>query len=357
MTDLDDVRTELVRSRGFIRAAETQLTKALDALDAATAPLTFGVHSVAGWMTADPWRDRIIRQDADLGSVLRTALRPGRLRPDPDTWDWTHLDDLVETCERHSLTPLLYPEDSPEWLVGPDVHAVPGQASWTDWLAFHVDLMAGVADRYGSRIEYELWNEPNLDYLWSPVDPHRYAEYYKAARAVILEADSDAVVTTCGLSSAVAVRDVDVRGDEFLRTLYRSGAVIDVVSYHPYADGGTGPDHESSANDYRDTEVILAVMDEFGSDARLWLGEYGWSRDDVSAEVQADYLTRSVEIVRTEWPRVDRLVWFLSESPWGDYAGYTLREPVGSASPDAMLYPAGDAWKAIVDSNEGGRQT
>lgn len=31
---LDDVRTELVRSRGFIRGAETQLTKALDALGA-----------------------------------------------------------------------------------------------------------------------------------------------------------------------------------------------------------------------------------------------------------------------------------------------------------------------------------
>lgn len=55
----DSLRTELVRSRGFIRAAETQLTKSLAVLDGtAAAEAEAGPPTVQDWRTGE-WRLKI----------------------------------------------------------------------------------------------------------------------------------------------------------------------------------------------------------------------------------------------------------------------------------------------------------
>ncbi len=79
----------------------------------------------------------------------------------------------------------------------------------------------------GTGVAYEIWNEPDSQHFWSPVDPLAYAALLKAAAPRIARGDPAARVFSGGLAQA---------DFPYLATLLETGALDQVssVGVHPY---------------------------------------------------------------------------------------------------------------------------
>ncbi|MBN1249933.1 MAG: hypothetical protein JXC32_19880 [Anaerolineae bacterium] len=258
------------------------------------------------------------------------------------SYDWRSVDArLDEACE-HGVNLLLRVErDDVDWTPIQD-HEMAG------WEAFFADLAAHIAVEQAKcaspyRVALEVWNEPNLDFQWGyqDVDPARYTEMVKRAyRGAKAGAPQSLVVVgslapTGGLSEGRAMNDVS-----FLEAMYAAGLKghFDAISVHNYGFGGEpeDKDHGGGILNFRRAEDIHAVMVAHGDgDLPVWGTEFGWllassecnsyweqigfAWQQVTAQQQADYLTRAFAYADANWPWMEVMVVSnldFSRMPW-----------------------------------------
>ena len=149
---------------------------------------------------------------------------------------------------------------------------------------------------------WQIWNEPNVSFYWTPrPDARRYARMLAAAARAIERVDPRAEIVAGGMPESRFGAPVA----RYLRDLYRGGGRrwFDSIALHIYA--------RSVADGLAIVERARAVMDAHADRrARIWVTEFGWAsagprhRFRVGERTQAANTRRTL---RALWRRRARL--------------------------------------------------
>lgn len=231
----------------------------------------------------------------------------------PGVFSFTGLDQQVRVARANGARPLLVLGMTPRFhAVRPNTWGVYGSGSasvpktWA-WKRY----VAKVVGRYGSRVDYQVWNEANVGSFWAGT-PAKMAELTKiASRVVAAKAPAARVV-----SPALAVRLTGQR--KWLRDFYaqrvggrRVAGWVDVVSLNLYPLPGDGPE---------DSRTLLAasrtMLRAAGVRKPIWNTEinYGLKTGgggvarDISREKEAAFVARTYILNAADG--VKRVFWY-----------------------------------------------
>ena len=263
-----------------------------------------GFSPGAGIMLADPDdMERELDAVVDSGAGwVRLDVDWSRVEGTRGSYDWDHVDRVVDAARDRDIEVLALLAYTPEWArpAGTSTHAPPDDPS--DFAAF----AEAAAERYRPRgvRTYEIWNEPNLPRFWEPrPDASAYLPLLAAASAAVHRAAPDATVLSGGLAPASdGERGGEIDPRTFLQQLYELGAapLTDGVAVHPYSFPATPLQQGTSEwNTFQKLPDLRSTMVEYGDgDARLWLTELGAptgsSSGAVDDQLQADIVLEAV---------------------------------------------------------------
>ncbi|MGA8247875.1 MAG: hypothetical protein WB797_13310 [Nocardioides sp.] len=236
--------------------------------------------------------------------------------PDLETssgvFDFSHLDTLVDQAHAHHAQPLLVLGQTPVFHStspgSPQVGAtVPDLAAWKTYVG-------QLVDRYGTRIDYEIWPEADIASNWSGT-PRQLAELVIAAAKVIHHAAPRATV----VSPAMVLRLPYEQ--HFMKRLFaqkvggkRIGHYVDAVGIDAYPLQAGTP--EDSLSLIRQAQHILAKREV---SAPVWNVEMNYGvvggnnpiPHHSGAAKQASYVVRN--FVLDAAAGIERVYWF----DWG----------------------------------------
>jgi polysaccharide biosynthesis protein PslG len=267
--------------------------------------------------------------------------------------------DHARAIGLHLLVDVTHP---PGW-ARPSDRRVPA-----DPAAFGRFMSRLVAHFAGRVAAWQLWNEPNLiDETNGIIDPAGFLPLLRAGSEAIRAADPDALVVFPGLApTSMMYDDWAVADDWYLEALLslnngEAARYVDVLGVQGYGAGNhpdtywpgnlaNHPDWTAHPEFYfRHVERLHTVMLDLGlGDIPIWITEMGWPAGRtadvygygayVTPELQAAYLTRAYEIIRTEWHWVENaFVWHLNAAAYGGaesaFAGFSVTDADGSPRP------------------------
>jgi beta-xylosidase len=131
--------------------------------------------------------------------------------------------------------------------------------------AYSKYVQAVAVHYHGSDIVYEVWNEPNFAWFWSPApDADAYGKLLADAVTAIRAVEPNATIISGGLAN------VD-NPSEFLHELARAGALdrLDGITFHPYRRDAP----EDSLDDIAEFESAATGHTQLP----LWITEWGYS--------------------------------------------------------------------------------
>ena len=158
---------------------------------------------------------RWVRWDIDWSVVQKDG---------PESYNWEGTDRVVLTADKYGINSLAIITYAPKWAADKACHS--GQrCAPADPQAFG-DFSKEAAARYKNYIHHwEIWNEPNYTFFWSPKpSAKRYAEVLEAAFLQIKTEDPDAIVVSGGLASIGNEKDGSISPLTFAKSLYSLGA-------------------------------------------------------------------------------------------------------------------------------------
>lgn len=260
----------------------------------------------------------------------------------PGQRDWSRLDAIVDTVEERGATPVVVMGFSPIFHSSGEGAAARGQmpdvAAWED----HVRSMA---ERYGDRLDYQIWPEPNIVGNWSGT-PAKMAELTIRAATVIEEVAPGARVV--GPATTLRLRSQQRWMDQFWAASVAGrspGDVVDAVAIDPF------PTQEGTPEDtLKLVCAAAAIMEERGVEAPLWVNEinYGVPSGGNAGNVthyphaqQAAYVARTYLLHAAVG--VDSVQWL----GWGSYPGMAVAMTAGDGvtpTPAAAAYAAVHNW-------------
>lgn len=236
----------------------------------------------------DGHRQDLLRIHAMGFRVVRMDMVWELVERERGTYDWSHIDALVRDLRAAKLTPLLILDYANPVYV-PGLAASSGKPSPAFAALLSGDPRAGflrfvraAAERYGTGVVWEIWNEPDLNF-GQPVDTEGYAGLAMESCHQIRDAVPDArVIGPAASHFAWPVLRQFVAAD-------RAGC-FDAVSVHPYRDGPP----ESVLQDWASLFGLTDCADR-PSCPTLVSSEWGYSvtGGTGTAERQADYVTRA----------------------------------------------------------------
>ncbi len=280
---------------------------------------------------------------------------------DPDDYDWSAIDAIVEGAagSRIDLLPFIF--GSPTWVAqdlddhgcDPDVdcglYAPRGPEALEAWRTFIADVTA----RYGPGGEFwaqnpgleerpirnwQIWNEQNSKSFYQP-EPSvsGFADLVSAASTELREADPEAKVILGGMfGTPFQGEDPSIVAVDYLRELYEQPGFADKfdgVGVHPYAAHIGGVE-----------EQVTLLHDEMvaagDAEGEMWVTEIGWSSEEGDnplqrgPEGQGELMGETLGYFmanRAEF-NIANVTWFA----WRDLAG----EPICAWCAEAGLFEA-----------------
>jgi hypothetical protein len=199
-----------------------------------------------------------------------------------------------------------------------------------NWEQFRQNIAAKTRAIAAAPIEaVEIHNEPNLSIEWGGRQPNawQYVQMLRVAYTTIKSIKPSLIVVSGGLAPTVTTPDRMAVSDlEYAREMFENGAgrYFDAFGYHPYGYNLPPEADPLGAQPlvFRRTELIRALMEEYGIYKQIWLTEFGWLRDPredgfqcstadpafsgfawmaVSGAQQADYLVRAFDYAHKNW--------------------------------------------------------
>lgn len=256
--------------------------------------------------------------------TVRIGVFWGGIELAPGYYNWAALDSLVNAAAARNMGVLAAVTTTPPWAAEPG--SAPYYTPPADPQTFG-DFTGVLAKRYVGKISaYEVWNEPNAGFFYSPKpDPAGYTQLLKAAYPAIKAADPNATVIGGVLGSGITIGDSTLNPVDFVQQMYAAGAAgsFDALSFHPYqyttkfSQGGSLAN--SPINQLTDIRNLMVTNGD--ANKQIWSTEYGLPTNVVSEQQQADYIQDMV----TDWRTLP-------------YAGpafiYTLRDAVTGSTND-----------------------
>ena len=259
--------------------------------------------------------------------ISRNSFLWSKIEPTQGTYDWSIPDSVVDSLRAKGMEPLFAVVGSPSWANG----AAPGTAgaqyyvptnpqSFSSWVNAYAGFMKMAIARYKGRVsKWEIWNEEDEHFTWMP-EPSitQYAQFFTAVRSAILSVDRNAQVAIGGLAGLCC--GVDIPGATFLKGLIAQGVKFDYVAIHPYSTDGHPPDvHWQWHANFDDIGMIHDLLVTAKRNVPLWVTEWGWSSAQVGPTAQADYLAKSLDMLRTQYPYVTVATYFLDVDHGTEY--------------------------------------
>jgi hypothetical protein len=144
----------------------------------------------------------------------------------PGRFHFSRLDSLVQVARSHHDKPLLVLGQTPSFYA-PSTTQMPPIDAWKRYVK-------KVVERYGTRVEYEIWPEPDVIQNWSGT-PHQMARLVATASTIIHRTARHAVVVSPGLVLRMRYQQ------RWMRAFYsqridgrRIGNYVDVVGINPF---------------------------------------------------------------------------------------------------------------------------
>jgi len=245
----------------------------------------------------------------DVGWATLEERGPSR-RSD---WYVQLLDRVVEQARARRMQVLVTLWATPGWANGGRDRAVPP----TD-PAEYGRVAGWLASHYRGRVAaWEVWNEPNSGDFYDG-DAASCVRLLREAHRAIKGQDPDARVVLGGPS----YNDTD-----WLEQAYAAGAegAFDVMATHPYLGPSDAPpetpDDGSPWTLMHVAEVQELMRANGDGDLPIWFTELGWSthandgdtqpwQRGVTESTQADYLVRTLDLLRSRFPQVSHVFWY-----------------------------------------------
>jgi hypothetical protein len=222
-----------------------------------------------------------------------------------DVYYWNQIDYVVNAAYERNMGIVGDITSTPGWATVPGQPANAGAPASPEEYAEFAGL---VAERYAGKISaYEIYNEPNTVFFWSPKpDPAAYTEVLQAGYTAIKAADPNATVIGGVLISATNYGDQSINPVNYLQGMYDAGAAgyFDALSFHPYhyslpfSQGR--PWGDMSAINQMDLMHQLMVANGDG-DKLIWATEYGQSTAIVDEAGQAAFISDFLN----SWSQID----------------------------------------------------
>ena len=306
----------------------------------------------------------VIRYNAAWNNVAPTKPTDP-LNPNDPAYNWSAVDELVTKAHAIGAHVLLTLVQAPAWANG-NRHPAFGPDDSEDYGRF----CHAAARRYsgsfvpvgeGSPLPaisaFTVWNEPNGGEFFRPQDaetPARYARLANACTHAIHEVSPGA---------RVAIGPVASRGSRgglgplaFLQAYQAAGGKRpDAVAVNPYMYGldpvfAPGARLEGSEINLRNLDLLEGwASSTYGSIIPVWVTEFTWrtaetpGRGVVTNEQQLALTKQSVMLVRTSYPYVKMMVWFLLRDQ-----GPTAYWRSGLVTFDWQQKPAFELWTAYA---------
>lgn len=266
-----------------------------------------------------------------------------------DTWGLNNVNNAITMAATRGLKPLVTLWMTPKWATGSDNELTPPTTPAA--LTALTDVAKRLAAKYNGTVDaWEVWNEPNDTGFLPGADPGVYANILKAANAGF-KAGSPTTPVVFGGASYVDAAWVD-------RALAAGAAGnYDIMGIHPYQGvADEAPEAPDNGTIWRLNHLpaLINTMAKYGEGAKqIWFTEFGWRahvtltsdgnwQRGVSPATQADYLARTITLVRTTYPTVTRLYWYKdrADSANPNEAQYGLIYPDGTPAPALKNLPA-----------------
>jgi hypothetical protein len=251
---------------------------------------------------------------------VRVDVSWSMIQPAPGRYDlkWgvPKVDGVLRMAHRRGLRVLAMFWSTPAWANGgAGKRALPADPG--DYAA----ALRWAAGRWRAEVAaWEVWNEPNSAEFLRPPDPRGYVRLLRAAYPAAKAGNPGARVVFGG------TRYIDTA---WIGAAYRHGArgAFDVMAVHPYQGRASLPPEAPSrggAERLTHTGALVRTLRAHGDgDAPIWFTEFGWSVHGnppgtpawnlgVSERLQAEYLRRTLVLVRTEYPEVQNVFWYTS---------------------------------------------
>jgi hypothetical protein len=268
----------------------------------------------------------------------------------PGVFNFAYLDSLVATARAHGAKPMLvlgqtprFHATHPTWsgAYGKGAATMPSLSSWKTYVAT-------VAARYGSAVDYQVWNEPNVIGYWRG-SPAQMATLTRTARGVIDKWAPNATVVAPSFPVRLAAQRSWISRYYATKTGGRKVAsYVDAVSLNVYPARVGSP--ESSMTLLRQMRAILAAG---GVHKPIWNTEInyglignGHNAAKISVRHQAANVTRTYVLNAANG--VKRVYWYA----W-DLHGIGNTEL--TAHNNAKLTKAGVAFRVVSSWLVGGR--
>lgn len=306
------------------------------AIDTSNTTVGFADSNLYGMTHADI--DRTLDEMQAMGvNDVRILLPWALMEPVPGYDYWDTADYIVNAADARGMGILGVLNSTPSWAVPagqPASYSTPPASN-----AQLAEFASQVASRYAGKVSaYEVWNEPNSFYGWSPTpDAAAYTQMLQTVYPAIKAADPNATVVGGVMISVTDYGNLTVNPINYLNQMYASGAQgsFDALSFHPYQF--TLPfsmgEYFGDASPIVQLEQMHQIMVANGDGNKLiWSTEYGTPTSVVDEGTQAamiqDYLNT--------WSQFD-------------YAGpsfiYTTRDiNTASTNPDDTFGVLRDDW-------------
>lgn len=252
---------------------------------------------------------------------------------EPGEYDFNALDDLLELAESRRAKPLLILGGTPDFHgkdPGLGRASVPDMSAWRRYVRI-------VANRYGARLDYQIWPEPGIVQNWAGT-PRQMAKITAVASTITQQIAPRAKI----VSGATPLRLKSQR--EWFRKFFNSTvfgkpvrAYVDIVAIDPY------PEMKGNPEDAR--ELMLWAkrkLRQWKVNKPIWVNEINYgikggfdsTQYRLSKKMQAAYVTRTYVLAAAAgMKRVDWFGWFY----FHEYAVHMLDKEGNVARPAKAL--------------------
>ena len=263
----------------------------------------------------------------------------------PGVYDFARLDSIVSTSEQRGAQPVLVLGFTPAFHAAQPESAtaratMPDLEAWRAWVT-------AVVERYGSRIDYQIWPEPNIVGNWTGT-PAQMALLTAVAGEIVHDRAPEALVV--GPATTLRLPPQQRWMDEFWSTRVGGAPVadrVDAVALDPFPlEEGTPED--GLALVCRAGEILAAR----GVDLPVWTNEinYGVPSGGGATDVEHYADDRQAAVVARTYVLhaamgIDRVYWL----GWFSSPGMAVE-----MERDGAVTPAGRAYSVVHDWLAGG---
>ncbi len=253
----------------------------------------------------------------------------------PGQYDFSRLDQIVSTSEDRGAQPMLVLGFTPAFHAAdpssPTARAtMPDPAAWRRWVTT-------VVERYGSRIDYQVWPEPNIVSNWED-SPAQMARLTAVAGEIVHQRAPKALVVAPATTLRLGSQQKWM--DRFWATEVDGSPVadsVDAVALDPF------PFEDGTPEDSLDLICrAQEILDKHDVDLPVWTNEinYGVPSGGPSSGVAPYPDERQAAVVARTYLLhaalgVDRVYWL----GWFSYPGLAVE-----MSRDGITTPAGRAF-------------